>query len=376
MIKEKKLQQILNKTTNKKFIHGAVAHVKCKDFMWQGSAGNFHVDDQFFIASTTKLYTSAIILQLQKEGKLYIEDLITHYLDWQTLEGLHIYKGIEYSHQLKIHHLMAQTSGLPDYFMGKLTVPSVTNLHPNTTLLKEIQSGRDQSWTFEDTVALAKNMGAKFAPPPSPSTVPSSLETLPSLSMNRAIEESSHRALYSDTNFQLLGKIIEKVCKKPIALVFDERIFKPLDLKKTYLYADVHDKKPHAIYYKNNVLTIPKAMASFKADGGIVSTVSELMKFLQAFFNGMFFPIEILPKLYQWNKIFFPLQYGIGLTLFQLPRLFSPFKPAPKFIGHSGLSGTFAFYNPAKNVFLTGSVNQVHQPSISFQMIMKMNNLF
>ena len=49
---------------------------------------------------------------------------------------------------------------------------------------------------------------------------------------------------YSDTNFQLLGKIIETITKKKIPTVFKEIIFDELQLKNTYLYEDANDMRP------------------------------------------------------------------------------------------------------------------------------------
>ena len=115
-------------------------------------------------------------------------------------------------------------------------------------------------------------------------------------------------------------------------------------------------------------------MASFGPDGGIVSTAEESMTFLKAFFAGTLFPARYLPELYQWNKIFFPLQYGVGLMRFQLPRFMSPFSPAPELLGHSGLSGAFAFYAPERSVYLTGTVNQIAQPGRSFRLLLRLLN--
>jgi len=116
------------------------------------------------------------------------------------------------------------------------------------------------------------------------------------------------------------------------------------------------------------------AMTSFGPDGGIVSTANESMIFLKAFFNGKLFPKEYLDEMKDWNKIFFPLQYGIGIARFKLPRIFSPFKPVPKLIGHSGLSGAFAYYCPEKDIYLTGTVNQIHNAGLSYKLMIRILN--
>jgi len=150
-----------------------------------------------------------------------------------------------------------------------------------------------------------------------------------------------------------------------------EVIFQPLALKQTYMYSDANDKIPAVMNYKNKPLHIGKAMTSFGADGGIVSTSEETMVFLKAFFNGFFFPKSFLPKLYKWNRVMFPLEYGVGIMKFQLPALFTMFRKMPAFIGHSGLSGAYAYYVPEKNVFLAGTVNQINNPGTSYKMLLK-----
>jgi hypothetical protein len=112
-------------------------------------------------------------------------------------------------------------------------------------------------------------------------------------------------------------------------------------------------------------------MSSFGADGGVVSTSKELLQFTEAFFFGMFFPVAYIDELQVWNKIFFPLQSGIGIQRFKLPWIFNPLGNSPELIGHSGLSGALAFYNPKNKIFISGTVNQVANPGISFRVMLK-----
>ena len=69
------------------------------------------------------------------------------------------------------------------------------------------------------------------------------------------------------------------------------------------------------------------------------------------------------------------MQYGVGIMRFKLPRIFSPFRGTPEFVGHSGLSGAFAFHCPVKGLFLCGTVNQLTPPSLSFRLMMKLANV-
>lgn len=334
-----KLQQIIDKTVDNKSIFGTVLTVVKGNEHWTGAAGNLTAKQPYFIASTTKLYVTAIILKLKAKGKLSLDDKISQYLSPAIMHKLHFYKNVDYSDSLTVRNLLAHTSGLPDYFEDKDG--------SGKSLLQRLQEGADQSWSFEQAVEISKNLSPKFAP------------------------DAKGKAHYSDTNFQLLGKIIENIYGKNIGAVMYEVIFHPLALKQTYMYADAADKTPAIMYFKNKPLDICKAMTSFGADGGIVSTSKETMVFLKAFFNGYFFPKTYLSDLYKWNSVMFPLEYGVGIMRFQLPVIFTMFRKMPAFIGHSGLSGAFAYYVPEKDVFLSGTVNQINNPGTSYKMLIQ-----
>jgi len=311
--------------------------------IYKNDLGNIKPDSSWFIASVTKLFITALILKGQSENKLDLDEKITKYLPESLTKGLHIIKKIDYSAQNTIKHLLSQTSGLADYFEEKL--------YNNNSLHQILVSGRDVEWGFEETIERLKTVDAKFPP------------------------GQKGKALYSDTNFQLLGKILEIIHNQPLDKIVDTQISTPLGLTGTFLYTDPTNNTPVKISYKEKQLDIPRAMASFRADGGIVSNSTELNKFFYAFFNGSFFPQSMIASLQSWNPIFFPFQYGTGVMRFKLPRIFSPFKDTPEFIGHSGLSGSFAFYNTRNHHYFTGTVNQIANPSRPFNLLMQLDRL-
>lgn len=341
--KEKSMQTILDKTVDGKKIFGTSFAIKKDGASWLGASGNISTDQSYFIASTTKLFTTAIILHLKSEGKLSLDDKIRKYLDNNILNGLHSYEGKDYTNELIIKHLLAHTSGLPDYFQNKGV--------NGKSLEDEIVNGNDQFWTFEKAIERTKAMKPLFAP------------------------GTKNKAHYSDANFQLLGKIIENITGKSYSENCIELIIKPLGLSKTYLYLDSTDKTPKTLYYKSNELDIPKAMTSFRADGGMVSTSAEMLIFIEAFFTGKLFPKAYIDDLQQWNKIFFPMRSGIGIHKFKLPWLFNPTGAIPYFFGHSGLSGALAFYSPKENLNIVGTVNQVAHPDLSFRTMIKLTQI-
>ena len=335
-----KFQQILDKSINNRSVFGTQVSICSEKEVWTGASGNLNPASSFFIASTTKLYLTAVILNYRSRGILALEDTLGKYVSPSLLKGLHVFQGKEYSHEITIRHLLAHTSGLPDYFLGKL---------PNgNSLYDELTKGNDQSWDVAKAIQLSKTMQPLFAP------------------------GTPGKANYSDANFQLLQAIIEKISGKKLEEVFQTVIYKPLGLAKTYIYSDSTDKIPELMYYKNQPLSIPKAMTSFQGDGGIVSNSNELLVFLKAFFEGKLFPIAYIEEMKIFNPIMFPLENGVGMMRFKLPRLFSPFKAIPECYGHSGLSGAFAFYCPEKEIFITGTVNQISQPQLSYKLMLKL----
>jgi len=202
--KSRTLQAILDKSTDGKKIFGISFAIKKGEYTWSGSSGNIAIDQHYFIASTTKLFTTAILLNLQSNGKIGLEDKISSYLDSAVLNGLHIYKGKEYSSELTVQHLLAHTSGLPDYFQNKGA--------DGKRLDDAIFGGNDQHWTFEQAIERTKAMKPLFVP------------------------GTKGKAHYSDANFQLLGRIIENSTGKSYAKNCEELLLSPLQLSHTYLY--------------------------------------------------------------------------------------------------------------------------------------------
>lgn len=337
--KSKFLQGILDKAVDNKKIFGTSFCIKYKGETWSGTSGNLKPESQYFIASTTKLFVTSVILNFRSKGLLNLDDPISRYLDKEVLHGIHTLNGKNYENVISVINLLAHTSGIADYFQQKDSSGKSIEI--------ELTTGKDRSWSFAEAIEYSKTLKPQFAP------------------------GTKGKAFYSDTNFQLLGKIIENISGKTLEENLKEIIIDPLGLYKTYMYNDSGDMRPVSFFYKEKELHIPKAMASVRADGGVVSTSEEMMKFTEAFFNGKFFPAEYIEGLRVWNPIFFPMQAGIGIHRFKLPWIFS-FGTLPELIGHSGLSGALAYACPEKDLYITGTVNQVAYPDTSFRLAIKL----
>lgn len=325
------LDQSIKKMVDGKSIFSVAMKVENGDgsISWSGAAGGMQIKDRYFIASVTKMYITVIMMKLIEEGKLSLDDKINSHLPEDYSEGLLVLKGVDYSGQLTVRHLISNTSGIPDYFFHKQ--------ENGRTAADELLEGNDEAWPLTRSISLIKKLKPNFKP--------------------------GTKAAYSDSNYQLLGKIIEEVTGKPIQEVMKTYIFDPLQLHKTYVYEDTSDTLPTPFYYGAKKLWLPKYMASIGPEGGIVSTVDEVMIFLKAFFLGTFFPKEKIESMKQWKMILPPpglFLFGVGLEKLWIPWIFSPIKYPGEILGFWGQTGTFAFYNPKTDLFFCGVTNQIN----------------
>ncbi|MCC5937684.1 MAG: serine hydrolase [Lunatimonas sp.] len=296
--------------------------------LWSGSAGDMRVEDPYFIASVTKMYITVIMMKLIEDGKVSLDDKISRHLPDSFCDGLHIFKGVDYSRQLTIRHLISNTSGIPDYFFHKQ--------ENGRTAADELLEGKDEAWPLDRTISLVKKLESNFIP--------------------------GKKAAYSDSNYQLLGKVIEEVTGLPLSEVLKACIFDPLNLKHTYLYEDPKDTRPVPFYYGTKKLWLPTYMASIGPEGGIVSTIEEVMVFVKGFFSGVFFPTSRIASMKQWKTIFPPpglFLFGVGLEKLWIPWIFSPIKYPGEILGFWGQTGSFAFYNPKTDLYFCGTTNQI-----------------
>ena len=151
------------------------------------------------MASITNLFTTTSILTLLEQQELSLDDKIIKFFDPNTLNGIHIYKGVDYSSELTISNLLFQTSGLPDvYLEGK-------------DCMKNRIIEEDFFITFSNTINMVKDLKPHFAP------------------------KEKEKSYYADINFDILGKIIEKVSGLTLSEAYKNYIFEPLGLSNTYL---------------------------------------------------------------------------------------------------------------------------------------------
>jgi D-alanyl-D-alanine carboxypeptidase len=312
-----------------------------RDWSWEWASPGSR--EQYFIASTTKLYVSAIVMQLRSEGRVDIDSPAATYVGSAVMAGLHILDGVDSSQRITVRELLAHTSGIADYFEQK-------RADGGTQIGDALKA--DYAWTLDDVLRVTREMKPRFAP------------------------SAPGKAFYSDTNYQLLGALIEAVTGGSFEAAVRSRILDPLALGGTYAFTREtitrYDEVAAMLWDKTPVV-IPKAMASVRADGGIVSTAGDGITFLKAFMTGGLFPVEYLAEMQEtWRKIFPPLEYGVGIMRFALPRYYSPFRPVPAMVGHSGASGAVLYHVPDVDLYVSGTVNQIKKRSLSYNLMTRL----
>ena len=113
-------------------------------------------NSRYYIASVDKLFISALVQKCEAEGRLQITDKLGAYLPGEWLTGLHVYRGVDYSGELTLTHLLAHTSGLPCYLADKQA--------GGKRIMEELEAGVDQAWRTDQVVAAVKRMPAHFIP--------------------------------------------------------------------------------------------------------------------------------------------------------------------------------------------------------------------
>jgi len=315
----------------------AVAHPPT-GFAWSWAA-----DRPYFVASITKLFTAALIMQLRAEGRLTLETRAIDILGPATMRGLAVIDGADRSAEVTVGQLLAHTSGIPDYFELRAA---------DGTSVAERMLIRDEFWEFDALLQRARELPSPFAP------------------------GTPGRAHYSDTNYQLLGRLLELCTDDSFEHLVRTRIIDPLGLSATWLFTrDTLDRYDAvaSVRHGRRHLWIPRTMASFAPDGGIVSTAEDQVEFLRAFLSGGLFPARYLAEMTaQWNSALggaVPLQHGVGVMRFSLPRWQSFPLHVPDMIGHAGAFGSVLFADLESGLLIAGTVNQMRPRRLPYPLL-------
>jgi len=248
-LREQRLQKVLDSLISDGAA-GVLLHYRDADGPWRGASGVAELGTQtpvdpagwFRIGSVTKTFTATVVLQLVGEGVLSLDDDVDGWLPGIVPAG----DGIT------LLQLLNHTSGLYNYTED---LPAAAG----------IVRDRFMHWDPVRAVTMATGHDPLFEPGATWS--------------------------YSNTNYVLLGLVIEAATGRSYATEVEDRILKPLELRHTLVPGeDVVLPEPHAHGYLSVDGELVD-MAEFNASqawsaGAIVSTASDLNRFYAALLTG------------------------------------------------------------------------------------------
>jgi D-alanyl-D-alanine carboxypeptidase len=244
-------------------------------------------DTVFSIASITKTFVTAVVMQLVAEGRIGLDDRLSTYLpDYPR------------SRHITIRQLLAHTSGIANYFEA-------------AAYNRAVFSRPGRRWTVRDILAM---VGTPYCAP------------------GRCFH-------YSNTNFVLLGQVVEHVTGKSIARVIRQRLLDPLGLHHTRFQPDESTPKDAAhghlwgggttfMDQTGNERVLPNMSAATVADaaGAMVSTPADLARWALALYaTDRVVRPDLLAQMLDFRK---RDEYGLGTRT----RIFN----GRRAIGHGG----------------------------------------
>ena len=206
------------------------------------------MDGEVRVGSNTKTFVAVVVMQLVQEGKVGLDEPIETYLP-----GLIKGEGVDGS-RITVRQLLQHTSGLPEY----------TDTTPGSGDIFQI---KDHYIPPRDLLDTALGKPAAFEP--------------------------GTQWKYTNTNYVVLGMLVERVSQRPVGEQIDQRIVKKLGLSHTYFPAPGEEKirgtHPQGYHLSaggklEDITEMDPAWAW--AAGAMVSTPSELNTFFQAVFDG------------------------------------------------------------------------------------------
>lgn len=242
LFSQKNLDPYFDHLFNNNKMMGSIAISQKDSLIYEKSIGFSNVDTQsknnsetkFRVGSITKTYTSVLILKAIEDKKLKLETKLKTY-----------FPNIINADKITIEQMLKHRSGIYNFTDIDGENDWEKNYHSQAEFIDYIIK---QPSNFEP--------GTDFE--------------------------------YSNTNYALLGFILEKIYDTPYASILEEKITKPLSLKNTYYSYETDSTKNEALSYNIQDKYIRNAVTNFSnhpASGGIVSTPSEVNQFLFALFN-------------------------------------------------------------------------------------------
>lgn len=239
----------------------SIIYRKAVGYANTGTKQENNPDTKFRIGSISKTFTSVLVLQAIESKKLSLSDKLSEY-----------FPEIKNADKISIAQLLQQRSGIFNF---------TENPDRNT---------------WEATFHTEKEVVAHIA-------------------QAAAVFEPGTAYAYSNSNYVLLGYILERIYQKPFAAILEEQICKVAGLNNTYFTETSDGSRNEALSYNIQDRYVNNAKVNFSnhpASGGIASTASDVNKFLAALFGDKLISKESL-------KLMLPIEKGnYGMGIFKL----------------------------------------------------------
>lgn len=236
------------------------------DFFVQTNMGDATSAIHFRIASNTKTFTAAAIMLLYQRGQLNIDDLITARIPGKDMPYIPESPNynIPYKNSITIRQLLGHTAGVFDVTNDKI---------PDNAWCwyagQEYMQGATHQYSFDELVGVVAECRIAYWEP------------------------WQNRYHYSNTGYNLLGKIIERVSGTSYSDFIKENLIRPNNLMNTtspYLAADTKIPDPFPVGYSLSEGTLTAVrednMSMNVAEGNIISTPAELSTWVKRLISG------------------------------------------------------------------------------------------
>lgn len=258
----RRLQRVLRDALHDPSTHfpGAILYVHSRKLgTWTGVVGRGRVApaepmraaDRFRAGSIAKTFVAVVVLQLAERGRVSLDARLPAVLPARVVDRF------QNAPEIMVRMLLNHRSGIPDWL-----TPAVNS---------EIAHHPAKVWKVSEFLDLAAAQPPLFAPGTSFG--------------------------YSNTDYNLLGLIIERLTRHSWRHEVTRRVLGPLGLRRTYLPApgDRSIKGAHAHGYEYldgktvDFTGVDPSMAGAAGGGALVTTVQDLTSFLDALLNGRLF---------------------------------------------------------------------------------------
>lgn len=273
------------------------------------------VNTRFAIASNTKQFTAVAIMQLMEDGKINLDDTIDKY-----------FPKFKYANQITVRELLQMRSGLVDY------LNAVELYFKDEESLKILNDYREKAY-FDEYVSDSRWTADII---------------LNNLYLSELQFEPGQAYDYCNTNYYLLGLIIEQASGVSYEDYIKENIFKPCGMKISSMSAEDTDAKGHGSVESGEIVVNPKF--TFAA-GNIYTNVYDLLRWERMLHTGKLLSQE------SYNEMITPSEdsgYGFGLII------------SDGIIRHSGVIdgfNSYTEYDSAKDITII--ILENYDPSTS-----------